>query len=191
MQLGSQSMHVVVTAEPETYADGEQETEVWVTIGVRVETFTASLASCVVRTDWNTFLDALRTLDDKRRGEAALRSADPRELEFRVYASDNAGHMAIDGQLQRLDLPGSPVFRFAGISFDPDGLPALLKELTHATAAAAQESTLSTSGGATRFTSEDIHRALFPDGAPISRSISELKKGIRQSVRTRHGRKGV
>src|ERR1041385_1925493 len=131
MQLGSQYAHVLVTAEPETYADGKQSAEVWVTIGVQVEAFTASLASCVVRTDWDAFLDALRSLEDRRRGEAVLRSADPRELEFRVYASDSAGHMAIDGELRRIDVPGSPVFRFSGISFDP--------------------------GGPTRFTSEDIH----------------------------------
>jgi len=175
MQLGSQSTHVVVTAEPETYADGDQETEVWVTIGVRVETFTASFASCVVRTDWDAFLDALRRLEDKRRGEAVLRSADPRELEFRVYASDSAGHMAIDGELRRLDVPGSPVFRFSGISFDPGGLPDLLKELTHATASAMQEGTPSTPRP--------------PRGSHLRTSISELKRGIRQRVRARYGSK--
>jgi antitoxin PrlF len=36
-----------------------------------------------------------------------------------------------------------------------------------------------------RFTSEDIHRALFPNGAK-SRTVKELKAGIRQYVRKRH-----
>jgi AbrB family looped-hinge helix DNA binding protein len=36
------------------------------------------------------------------------------------------------------------------------------------------------------FTSEDIHRELFPQGAPAPRTLSELKEGIRKSVRARH-----
>ena len=37
-----------------------------------------------------------------------------------------------------------------------------------------------------QFTSEDIHRALFPDGPPVSRSVEEMKAGIRQHVWKRH-----
>jgi len=38
-----------------------------------------------------------------------------------------------------------------------------------------------------RFTSEDIHRALFTV-PPESHSVEELKEGIRRSVRRRHAR---
>ena len=41
---------------------------------------------------------------------------------------------------------------------------------------------------AARFTSEDIHRALFPKQAPKSRTVDDLKEGIRRSVRERHAR---
>jgi AbrB family looped-hinge helix DNA binding protein len=41
---------------------------------------------------------------------------------------------------------------------------------------------------AARFTSQDIHRALFPGQAPKSRSIDDMKEGIRRSVRERHAR---
>jgi antitoxin PrlF len=34
--------------------------------------------------------------------------------------------------------------------------------------------------------SEDIHRALFPQRAPKRRTLDELKEGIRRSVRERH-----
>ena len=36
------------------------------------------------------------------------------------------------------------------------------------------------------FTSEDIHRALFPEGPPNSRTIAEMKEAIRKHVRERH-----
>jgi AbrB family looped-hinge helix DNA binding protein len=38
---------------------------------------------------------------------------------------------------------------------------------------------------ACRYTSEDVHRALFED-APEPRTQEELKKGVRQSVKGRH-----
>ena len=40
-----------------------------------------------------------------------------------------------------------------------------------------------------RFTSEDIHRALFPEGPPKSRTIPEMKEAIRKHVRERHARR--
>ena len=41
---------------------------------------------------------------------------------------------------------------------------------------------------ASRFTSEDIHQALFGKRKPKARSIDELKDGIRQYTRKRHAR---
>jgi len=40
-----------------------------------------------------------------------------------------------------------------------------------------------------RYTSEDIHRALFPDGPPKPRTLEELKEGIAQYMRERHARR--
>jgi hypothetical protein len=34
-----------------------------------------------------------------------------------------------------------------------------------------------------RFTSEDIHRALFPAGPPKRRTLAELKEGIARRMR--------
>jgi len=39
-----------------------------------------------------------------------------------------------------------------------------------------------------RFTSEEIHRKLFPAGPPQRRSVVELKKGLRENVQNRHAR---
>jgi AbrB family looped-hinge helix DNA binding protein len=39
-----------------------------------------------------------------------------------------------------------------------------------------------------RYTSEDVHRALFPKGPPKRRSLRELKQGPGRYVRKRHAR---
>jgi hypothetical protein len=39
-----------------------------------------------------------------------------------------------------------------------------------------------------RFSSEDIHRALFPTQAPEPRTVDDMKRGIRQRIRNRHAR---
>lgn len=40
-----------------------------------------------------------------------------------------------------------------------------------------------------RYTSEDLHHAAFPDGAPAPRTLDDLKEGIRRYTRTRHARR--
>ena len=42
---------------------------------------------------------------------------------------------------------------------------------------------------AVRYTSEDVHRALFPERPPEPRSLDELKEGLRRHVRERHARR--
>ena len=40
-----------------------------------------------------------------------------------------------------------------------------------------------------RYSSEDIHKALFPDGPPKRRSLGELKAGIRRHIRKKSARR--
>ena len=40
-----------------------------------------------------------------------------------------------------------------------------------------------------RYTSEEVHRALFPKGAPRPRALEELKKGVGRYVKGRHARR--
>jgi AbrB family looped-hinge helix DNA binding protein len=40
-----------------------------------------------------------------------------------------------------------------------------------------------------RFTSQDIHRALFPKRTPKPRTVGEMKEGIRRRVRERYARR--
>jgi bifunctional DNA-binding transcriptional regulator/antitoxin component of YhaV-PrlF toxin-antitoxin module len=40
-----------------------------------------------------------------------------------------------------------------------------------------------------QYTSVDIHRTLFSEGSPKSRTLEELKSGIRQYIRKKHARR--
>jgi len=40
-----------------------------------------------------------------------------------------------------------------------------------------------------RYTSEDIHRTLFPKKAPAPHTVEEMKEGIRRRTRERHARR--
>ena len=40
-----------------------------------------------------------------------------------------------------------------------------------------------------RYTSLDIHRAIFPDGPPKRQTLEELKEGIAEYIREKHARR--
>lgn len=39
-----------------------------------------------------------------------------------------------------------------------------------------------------RFSSEDVHRALFPKRPPQARTVADMKAGVRRYIRKRHAR---
>ena len=39
-----------------------------------------------------------------------------------------------------------------------------------------------------RYSSQDVHRALFPKRAPKAKTLDQLKEGIRRVIRKRHAR---
>jgi len=39
-----------------------------------------------------------------------------------------------------------------------------------------------------RYSSEDIHKTLFPDGLPAGNTPVDVKEGIRKAIRKRHAR---
>jgi hypothetical protein len=41
---------------------------------------------------------------------------------------------------------------------------------------------------AKKYTSQEIHRALFPDGPPKRRTLKQLKEGIEEYIREQHAR---
>ena len=42
---------------------------------------------------------------------------------------------------------------------------------------------------AARYSSEDLHRALFPKKPPATRNVEEMKEGVRRHMRKRHARR--
>jgi len=40
-----------------------------------------------------------------------------------------------------------------------------------------------------RYTSEDIHRAIFPKGPPASRSLEEFDRSVRRYMKKKHARR--
>lgn len=40
-----------------------------------------------------------------------------------------------------------------------------------------------------KYSFEDMHRILFPDGPPPRRSLKELKQGIEEFIREKHARR--
>jgi AbrB family looped-hinge helix DNA binding protein len=40
-----------------------------------------------------------------------------------------------------------------------------------------------------RYTSEDIHRAIFPDGTSAPKKVEEYDKGVRRYLRKKHARR--
>lgn len=40
-----------------------------------------------------------------------------------------------------------------------------------------------------RYSSEDVHRALFPKGGARPRTIDEMKEGVRRYIKRRHARR--
>ena len=40
-----------------------------------------------------------------------------------------------------------------------------------------------------RYTSEDIHRAIFPHGTPVSKKVAEFDEGVRRYLKKNHARR--
>jgi antitoxin PrlF len=40
-----------------------------------------------------------------------------------------------------------------------------------------------------RYTSEDIHRAIFPQGTPASKKLEDFDKGVRRYMKKKHARR--
>jgi antitoxin PrlF len=40
-----------------------------------------------------------------------------------------------------------------------------------------------------RYSSQDIHRAIFPQGAPAPKTVEEFEKGVRRYMKKKHARR--
>jgi hypothetical protein len=129
MRFGDSEADVNISASREAYQGGATGPDIFVSVEVRVSGFLATIGTVVARRDWETFVVAVSNLDERRRGDALLQSADDRELRLRICNADRAGHMAVSGEIGRPDIYGEPRFTFERIPFDPTLLPQLVAEL--------------------------------------------------------------
>jgi hypothetical protein len=97
------------------------------------EGFMGAGSSWIDRDVWQRFLRELERLVDRRDGEAVVESMSPNDLRLRLFATDHAGHVAVDGQVRTRSV-GDLRWQFGAIQFDPSLLPPLLAELRAARA---------------------------------------------------------
>jgi hypothetical protein len=90
--------------------------------------FTGTGSSWIARDVWQRFVRQLERLEYRREGEAVVESMSPDELRLRIFATDHAGHVAVDGQVRTRSVPDLRL-QFGAIRFDPTLLPPLLSEL--------------------------------------------------------------
>lgn len=126
MRLGNDYQHVTINA----CSDGTLDFSVGV--DVRVAEFAAAIGVVVAESDWLAFMKGLVELDTTRRGVAVLQSAITGELLLQIYSMDSAGHMAVAGHIERLDLPSRPRLAFDAIEFDATLLPAFVAKVAAA-----------------------------------------------------------
>jgi hypothetical protein len=108
---------------------------VLVVVRVHCPGFTGETDTWVVRPAWREFLERLTALEGSRRGEAILESISPGELRLRLFATDRAGHMAVEGYVGVFGGHDTLRLEFGAIPFEPTLLPRLLRELSSAVAA--------------------------------------------------------
>ena len=136
MELGNDRAHLeIAVREVEPPTPHSRGGDVLLTVRVRYGDFAGATEAWILREAWDTFIVALRALDERRQGEAPLQSISPGELRLRAFAVDRAGHMAVEGEIGTLHYMREASLRFGRIEFDPSLLPLLVRELTTAVTA--------------------------------------------------------
>lgn len=130
MILGDNRNQVDISiAEVEAPTPVSSGGDVRLTVRVRYGDFAGVADAWVLLEVWEAFLDSLRALEKARQGEARVRGISPGELALRVFSTDRAGHLAIEGEVGTLHVGREAFLRFAPIAFDPSLLPRLLSDL--------------------------------------------------------------
>lgn len=101
-------------------------------VRLTVPGFSASTETYVLESEWNGFLQELRSLEATRQGEAVVESISPGELRLRVKSLDRAGHMGIEGHIGIRGPRNEFRFTFDTLEFDPTRLCSLVMELSRA-----------------------------------------------------------
>ena len=128
---GSTSLEIRVTDVAPQIPPHSVGGDVRLLVRLRCDDFAGATSGWVKREVWHAFIRQLEQLDRQRQGEAVLQSMSPDELRLRVFATDHAGHMAVDGQVRTRSLRDLRL-QFGAVAFDPTFLHPLLNELQSA-----------------------------------------------------------
>jgi hypothetical protein len=90
--------------------------------------FTGDSKAWIDRRDWSAFVQALTILEDRRLGEASVKSMSPNELNLTVRSLDRLGHLGIEGLVGTRRFDGEITLRFSAFSFDPGQLAPFVRE---------------------------------------------------------------
>jgi hypothetical protein len=141
MLLGDSTTHLdIVVTEVEPPTPHSRGGDVLLSARVRYRDFGGATETWVLREAWDAFIGDLRTLDERRQGEARLESISPGELRLRFFALDRAGHVAVEGEIGTLHHMREAFLRFGPVAFDPPLLPSLVRELAAAVVKASAKS---------------------------------------------------
>ena len=103
--------------------------DVIVVAGARCLGFAGETDTYVHLLAWGAFMRALVALERDRRGETVLEAMHTEDLRLRIFATDQAGHMAVEGHIGIRGVESALRLEFSPIAFDPTQLPALVAEL--------------------------------------------------------------
>jgi len=128
---GVTQVEVVVTDVAQPVPPHSAGGDVRLHIRLTCEGFTGTGSSWIAHDVWQHFLRQLEQLEDRRDGEAVVESMSPEDLRLRIFVTDPAGHVAIEGQARTRSVRDLR-WQFGAIPFDPTLLPPLLGELRSA-----------------------------------------------------------
>jgi len=96
-------------------------------IGANVSGYAAVDQAWVAEHDLDRFVEELRDLEQRRKGNAVLAGASPDDLRLEFHSTDSIGHMAVRGHVGWNHPSGFLLQLKFGFSFEPDLLPKLLR----------------------------------------------------------------
>ena len=106
--------------------------DVFLSVQVESNGFIGHNELWVLNEEFDSFVQDLSELEEKRKGEAVLTSISPNELDLKVYSVTNRGHIAISGKTGFRVFDQDESFQHSlefGFQFDASQLLEVLKEL--------------------------------------------------------------
>jgi len=106
--------------------------DVYLSVQVESNGFICHNELWIFKEEFDSFVQALIELEEKRKGEAVLTSISPNELELKVHSVTNRGHIAIVGKTGLRVFDQEKSFQHSlefGFQFDASQLLEVLKEL--------------------------------------------------------------